>query len=380
MTRRFISILAALALLAVAGCNSSSSSSSSGAGDLNVSLTDAPASAYKAVYISVNQVEVKQSSNDDDNGWQVVEIVNETINLLDLSGGILKDLGTRNLPAATYNQLRLRLAIAPDAEKNILGTDHPFANYVIDSNDDVHELKVPSGYQSGIKLVKQFTIEAAGLTKLIIDFNAMKSVVEAGSSGKWLLKPVIQVIDTVTLAGVQGSVTDTPGSDQQGALVTAQTYSAAATLPEDEITVHAGTLTDNRGSYLLRVPAGEETLVVFKEGFLPACQRISTVTGTTLTEDFTLTAATSGTLSVTITGLTAIDDSVTISVRKSGLCGGSLSTLYEMTAQSFAADGIYLIALPPGTYSIVASGENLTTVTYVRTLTSNATETISVSL
>ena len=61
-------------------------------------------------------------------------------------------------------------------------------NYVILEDDSVHELKVPSGYQSGVKIVKGFTINENGTTEIILDFDAMSSVVEAGNSGQWLLK------------------------------------------------------------------------------------------------------------------------------------------------------------------------------------------------
>ena len=40
-----------------------------------------------------------------------------------------------------------------DNGTNILGNPHPYANYIIDKSDDDYELKVPSGYQTGIKIV-----------------------------------------------------------------------------------------------------------------------------------------------------------------------------------------------------------------------------------
>jgi len=396
MNPRFIYILAALVFLGLTGCGSDSKSTPTpGFGELTVSLTDAPSPEYKAVYISINQVEVNRSADDEENGWQVVDFIGETINpleyigktinLLEYTGKNTFPLGTRNLPAGEYNQLRLRLADAPDDEQNLNGNDHLFANYVIDTADNVYELKVPSGYQSGIKLVKKFTIESLGHTALILDFDAMKSVVEAGKSGQWILKPVIKVLDTATLADIDGSVTDTADdSAVTSARVTAQTYNGFALDPKDEITVHAGTLTnvnttDNPGDYLLRVPEGNYTIVAYKEGFRPECRRVST-TGETTTADFALTASSSGTLEVAINGLTEADDSVTVSVRRSDFCGGTLSTLYEMTSHSFAANEAFDISLPPGEYTVVAYGDNLTTVVGTRTITSGETKYFTVSL
>ncbi|BCS94938.1 hypothetical protein DSLASN_05700 [Desulfoluna limicola] len=385
MNQRLIALIAAFFFIALAGCSSNSGSSSLGSGDLNVSLTDAPSPDYKAVYISVNQVEVKASSDNSENGWQVVDIVNKTINLLDLTGGILEDLGTRNLPAQTYNQLRLILADAPDDENNLNGDPHPHANYVIlnDGSDTVHELKVPSGYQSGIKLVKQFTISVSGLTELILDFDAMKSVVQAGSSGQWILKPVIEVLDTVTLAGIGGSVTNsaTPGVAQQAAWVSLQTDDSFALDHKDKVTTHASTLTDVAGSYLLRSEANTYNLIVFKEGFVPACRRVTTVSGSTITQNIALlTAAAPGTLEVTINGFSQEDESVTVSIRADGICGTGIPIFYEITSRSYSADGTYTFSLPPDNYTIVVYGDNMSTIRVTRDVTSGGTRVLTVNL
>ena len=69
-----------------------------------------------------------------------------------------------------------------------------------------HEMKVPSGYESGIKLVRTFTITEGDITELILDFDAAKSIVKAGNSGKYILKPTIKVIGTKSLAKVYGHV------------------------------------------------------------------------------------------------------------------------------------------------------------------------------
>ncbi len=392
MNQRLIAIIAAILFLALAGCSSNSGSSSLGSGDLNVSLTDAPSPDYKAVYISVNQVEVKASSDNGENGWQVVDIVNKTINLLDFTGGILEDLGTRNLPAQTYNQLRLVLASAPDDENNLNGDPHPFANYVIlnDGSDTVHELKVPSGYQSGIKLVKQFSIAVSGLTELILDFDAMKSVVQAGNSGQWILKPVIEVLDTVTLARIDGSVTDTPtpGTVLQDTHVSAQIYNSIVSDEKDRLTIQAGTLTIADGSYILRVPEAEYRVIAYKEGFRPQCQLVSATSGGTIIADFALVASASGTLTVRVTGLAASEDAITLSIRRNSLCtnGSAILRPFEVTSLSltqehFATGGEAVFTLPSrnsgagytGDYTVVVSGDNITTRSQTPTVTSTPT-------
>lgn len=88
------------------------------------------------------------------------------------------------------------------------------------------ELVVPSGMQTGIKIVGGFDINL-NTTELILDFNAQKSVVHAGSSGLWYIKPTVKVLNTETWAVVRGTVEN--GSDpREGVLISAQIYDPQA--------------------------------------------------------------------------------------------------------------------------------------------------------
>ncbi|MDZ7625664.1 MAG: DUF4382 domain-containing protein [Ignavibacteriaceae bacterium] len=62
-------------------------------------------------------------------------------------------------------------------------------SYVIDQGIK-HDLEVPSGSQSGLKLIHQFTIEEGKLYELLLDFNVEKSIVITGN-GRYLCKPTI---------------------------------------------------------------------------------------------------------------------------------------------------------------------------------------------
>ena len=94
--------------------------------------------------------------------------------------------------------------------------------------DEAIELKVPSGFQTGIKLVHTFDVVAGRTVGLVLDFDAGRSVVKAGNSGKWLLKPTIKVIDTLNNATLTGTVTDESAKALSGVTVSAQTYNASA--------------------------------------------------------------------------------------------------------------------------------------------------------
>lgn len=128
---------------------------------------------------------------DSDAGWLVVAEPNKTYNLLALQNGITEELGETNISVGKYTQMRLVLGNTEDNGTNILGNPHPFANYVIFvDGSDTAELDTPS---STIKKNHNFEIIEAGLITMTIDFDANKSITEAGGSGNYILNPVIDV-------------------------------------------------------------------------------------------------------------------------------------------------------------------------------------------
>jgi hypothetical protein len=196
-------VLAALtlAMLQISGCGGGGDSiSESGNGTLKISLTDAPSGSYDAVNVTVSKVRVHQSASaaENDAGWtDIILSPARKINLLNLTNGALEELGETPLAAGHYTQLRLVL---------VPNTVAPLANSVVLSGTTTEiVLDTPSGVQSGIKLINQFDVAAGQRVDLVLDFDASKSVVKAGASGKYILKPVIKVIPSV-LNGIEGFV------------------------------------------------------------------------------------------------------------------------------------------------------------------------------
>ena len=157
-----------------------------------------------------------------------------------------------------------------------------------------------SGKTYEIIFVNGFDIEVEGSTELVLDFDANKSIVKAGKSGKWLLKPTIKMIESVTYS-VEGFVEDNEDNRLAEADVSAQIYDSAASDPKDEVTVAASAKSNDNGYYFMYLSLYQEkyNIVATKDGYLPACKVLDSdglIAG--YIRDFNLTpAAATGTLS-----------------------------------------------------------------------------------
>ncbi len=375
MNRCFSCVLLGIALL-VWGCSGGGGGDSAvpatttpapTTGVLKVSMTDAATTDFKAIYVTVKEVAVHADGGD----WVVVSSTDnlpKTVNLLDLVNGVREELGLATLPTGHYTQMRLILADQPDDSLNILSHKHPYANYFIDQFNQSIELKVPSGFQTGIKIVKDFDISANQTTELILDFDAAKSIVRAGNSGHWLLKPTIKLLNTTEYCIIQGRVTDNTPSHAAipGVLVSAQVYDGSAAAPEDQVQIEAATVTDNNGEYKLFVKPGTYTVVAYKDNYAPSftAQKIVTTAGSITTVNFTLHSASMGAVSgmVNITGADQ-DQYATVSIRQAVTVGGN-SEQIEIKSLNVADGGTFTnVPLPQGTYTAVISTFGKTTIT-----------------
>jgi len=115
--------LLAVTLLSCGGSGDGSGSS----GKLSLSLTDAPASDYQAVYVTISEIQVHRADAEEGE-WMTVLTPNTTYNLLELINGETAALGVGDLPTEKYTQMRLILADTPDSSTKILDEPHPHEN------------------------------------------------------------------------------------------------------------------------------------------------------------------------------------------------------------------------------------------------------------
>lgn len=328
-------VLGSLAVASLAACGGGGGgTSTAGSGTLRLALTDAPACGYDAVNVTIQKVRVHQSSSasDNDGGWsEIVLNPARRVNLLDLQNGVLEELGQTPLPTGKYTQLRLVLA-------DNSGTG-PLANSVVLTSDQsVVELKTPSGQQSGVKTNINIDIGANQMADFVLDFDACKSVVVAGGSGQYLLKPVVTVIPNY-VSGVAGFV---------DAGIVASGYTNVS-LQQGGVVVKATTPATTTGQFLLRpVAPGSYTLVMTAPG-----RTTAVVTGVTVAaENVTSVNASATPLSPpisatgTLTGTAPVETLVRARQELTGSNPTNVEVASSFVVPTTVTTGNYSYALP----------------------------------
>jgi len=343
---------AAALLAACGGGGGDSGGTSTASGTLRLALTDAPACGYDQVNVTIERVRIHTSATaqDGDAGWsEMVLTPARRVDLLTLTNGVLEELGSTSLPAGRYTQMRLVLggSMGPGA----------MANSLVPSGGSERPMETPSGTQTGLKMNVDIEVAANQLADFVIDFDACRSVVHAGHSGRYLLKPVLSVMPRVTTASnaVEGYVA--------GAVAAGTT---SVSLQKEGAVVRA-TVPGSNGRFLLsQVPAGVYDLVVRADGRATAVMTGVPVAGTAITVANPSTApfdpppSTMRTASgnVVTSGSAAIPDATVRALQTAG------ATKVELVSRHVDADtGAYSFSLPvaaPVKTAYVAAATSLT--------------------
>jgi hypothetical protein len=158
---RSLALAAGLALLLIAGCSDNSPST----GYLSLAVTDAPVDNATAVVVEFTGVEVKPAG-----GEAIAFEYDEprTIDLLALSGSDSESLlDGAEVPAGHYDWVRLQVNAAADGAQD---------SYIDLKDGTRHELDVPSGAETGLKLHNGFDVPAGGAANFTVDFDLRSSV------------------------------------------------------------------------------------------------------------------------------------------------------------------------------------------------------------
>jgi hypothetical protein len=169
---------------------------------LNVSLTDAPMSraGVQSVFITVTGVEVKPTNGPSKTLSLATPL---TVDLLTLEGGNVASLvNGASVPAGSYEWIRLMLDTSAGKNYVLVCSD---GTTTCASPDQV-ALTIPSGAQTGLKVVRGFTMPVNGAIHLVIDFNVNSSIVPIPNSASWHMKPTLRVVETDTVGSIAGTI------------------------------------------------------------------------------------------------------------------------------------------------------------------------------
>lgn len=218
-----------IGLFTILGLSLFSCSEDSKNSRLEIRLTDAPGD-YEEVNIDIQEVKVHVDEGEQNSGWKSLDVNAGVYNLLELTNGIDTLLGSIELPAGRISQVRL-----------VLGN-----NNSIKVDGQMHELKTPSGQQSGLKVNVHATLLEGITYTVLLDFDVARSVVKAGASGNYNLKPVIRAITEATSGAIIGTVSNPAATPAVYAIVGTDTVGTSFANEEGKFMIKglaAGTYT-----------------------------------------------------------------------------------------------------------------------------------------
>ena len=282
-------------LLAACGGGGGASSAT-----MNLGITDGPVASASAVVISFTGVELQPSG-----GGKAVTFnfsSPKTIDLLqEQNGNEAALLSGASVPAGNYDWIRLLLNVSSN------GT---VANSYIEINGAQYPLMIPSGAQTGLKLVQGFTMTANQVADFTVDFMLQQSITAApgqttsGGTQEYIVKPALRLINNVQAGTISGTVA--LSTLQSNAACLAGSSTGSGPLPNAQVDIFSGNITpsssltpvvepqislSSTGSYTYEQPfllAGNYTVAVActstsstgtsTVAFIPAAGQSATVT------------------------------------------------------------------------------------------------------
>jgi len=199
-------------------------------GQMKLSAADAPVDGAQAVVVKFTGIELTG------NGGNPVTITfpqAKSIDLLNQSGTASAVLFDQPIPAGSYGQIRVMVVADGD----------PGNSYITLFDGTMHGLRVPSGFETGLKLVSGFSVPSNGVVDYTIDFDLRKAITcPTGQAPECTLKPVEKLIDNTSVGNIQGVVDSTlvPNGCTPGVYL----YSGAVSKPQDMDSTAASTDSD----------------------------------------------------------------------------------------------------------------------------------------
>jgi len=189
-------VAATIAAFAITGCGGGSSGSGdTSTGTLSILVTDAAVDDVSEVWVEFAGVTLKPQTGD-----EIVIGFNtpNSMNLLELQDGRSEALlHDHQVPVGPYNWIRL----AVNAE-----FDNVFDSYAMLDDGSQVELRIPSGSQTGLKLVSGFTVTANQSTNIMLDWDLRQALSDPRGQPGMHLRPALRVTDMAVFGTLTGTV------------------------------------------------------------------------------------------------------------------------------------------------------------------------------
>ncbi len=184
--------LAVAVMLFMLGFQSCESDDEGNTARVQLKLVDAPGDYLE---VNVEIADIQYNSSDNESGWVSFgkpEDYPINVDLTTLIAGNSLLLADQIMPSGMLKQIRL-----------VLGDGNTLK---IEGQESMMSLNTPSAMQSGLKLNMNTTLNAGFTYIFILDWDVQKSVLMAGGSGMYNLKPVIRLSAEVNSGSIEGNV------------------------------------------------------------------------------------------------------------------------------------------------------------------------------
>jgi hypothetical protein len=237
-----------IAIFSLAFIQSCSNDKTGDTASVKLILVDAPGDYLE---VNVEIIDIQYNSSDSEEGW--MSFTPESgypinVDLTELIAGNSLLLTDQIIPSGMLKQIRLVLS-----DNNTLR---------IEGEDGLIPLDTPSAQQSGLKLNLDTELDGGFSYTFILDWNVQESVVEAGNSDMYNLKPVIKVNAEVNSGSISGKVVEII-EEVETAIenVTIEVYTIGDVLVTDS-------MTDVNGNFLVQgLEAGTYKLKIARDGY-----------------------------------------------------------------------------------------------------------------
>ena len=202
-------------------------------------LVDSPGDYLE---VNVEIIDIQYNDSEDDEGWTSFAPARGypiNVDLTELIAGNSLLLADEIIPSGMVKKIRLVLS-----DNNTLVIEREAGNETVD-------LSTPSAQQSGLKLQLDSELEPGFSYTFILDWDVQRSIVRAGNSGRYNLKPVIRVNAEVNSGSIKGNVVGKLTVDDVAPVVLENVVVAVFSV-DDLVNPISSTQTDFDGDFLFQ--------------------------------------------------------------------------------------------------------------------------------